>query len=83
MGCLHAREQEAVEILHYLWKAYKAAPDEECVVYIRNVKPIPLLPPWIGNLPCSCCKIFTHEWENMHIMFANVTMEGRPSQWKN
>ena len=28
MGRLHAREQEAVDLLYYLWKAYKATPDE-------------------------------------------------------
>ena len=38
MGRLHAREQEAVDLLYYLWKAYKAAPDEEFVVYIKDQK---------------------------------------------
>ena len=38
MGCLHAREQEAVDLLYYLWKAYKAAPDDEFVVYIKELK---------------------------------------------
>ena len=38
MGHLHAREQEAVNLLYYLWKAYKAAPDEEFVVYIKDLK---------------------------------------------
>ena len=38
MGCLHAREQEAVDLLYYLWKAYKAAPDEEFVIYIKDLK---------------------------------------------
>ena len=38
MGRLHAREQEAVDLLYYLWKAYKAAPDEEFVVYIKDLK---------------------------------------------
>ena len=38
MGCLHAREQEAVDLLYYLWKAYKAAPDEEFVMYIKDLK---------------------------------------------
>ena len=38
MGHLHAREQEAVDLLYYLWKAYKAAPDEEFVVYIKDLK---------------------------------------------
>ena len=38
MGCLHAQEQEAVDLLYYLWKAYKAAPDEEFVVYIKDLK---------------------------------------------
>ena len=38
MGRLHAREQEAVDLLCYLWKAYKAAPDEEFVMYIKDLK---------------------------------------------
>ena len=38
MGHLHAWEQEAVDLLYYLWKAYKAAPDEEFVVYIKDLK---------------------------------------------
>ena len=38
MGRLHAREQEAVDLLYYLWKTYKAAPDEEFVVYIKDLK---------------------------------------------
>ena len=38
MGRLHAREQDAVDLLHYLWKAYKAAPDDEFVVYIKDLK---------------------------------------------
>ena len=38
MGCLHARKQEVVDLLYYLWKAYKAAPDEEFVVYIQDLK---------------------------------------------
>ena len=38
MGHLHAREQEAVDLLYYLWKAYKAALDEEFVVYIKDLK---------------------------------------------
>ena len=38
MGRLHAPEQEAVNLLYYLWKAYKAAPDEEFVVYITDLK---------------------------------------------
>ena len=37
-GRLHAREQEAVDLLYYLWKAYKAAPDEEFVTYIKYLK---------------------------------------------
>ena len=37
-GRLHAREQEAVDLLYYLWKAYKAAPDEEFVTYIKDLK---------------------------------------------
>ena len=38
MGRLHAWEQEAVDLLYYLWKAYKAAPDEEFVMYIKDLK---------------------------------------------
>ena len=38
MGRLHAREQEAVDLLYYLWKAYKAAPDDEFIVYIKELK---------------------------------------------
>ena len=38
MGRLHAHEQEAVDLLYYLWKAYKAAPDDEFVVYIKDLK---------------------------------------------
>ena len=38
MGRLHAREQEAVDLLYYLRKAYKAAPDEEFVTYIKDLK---------------------------------------------
>ena len=38
MGRLHAREQEAVDLLYYLWKAYKAAPDDNFVVYIKDLK---------------------------------------------
>ena len=38
MGRLHAREQEAVDLLYYLWEAYKAAPADEFVVYIKEVK---------------------------------------------
>ena len=35
---LHAQEQEAVDLLYYLWKAYKAAPYEEFIVYIKDLK---------------------------------------------
>ena len=38
MGQLHAREQEAVDLLYYLWKAYTAAPDDEFIVYIKDLK---------------------------------------------
>ena len=38
MGRLHAREQEAVDQLYYIWKAYKAAPDDEFGVYIKDLK---------------------------------------------
>ena len=38
MSCLHAREQEADDLLYYLWKAYKAAPNEESVIYIKDLK---------------------------------------------
>ena len=36
-GRLHAREKEAVDLLYYLWKAYKAAPDEDFVTYIKDL----------------------------------------------
>ena len=35
---LHAQEQEAVDLLYYLCKAYKAAPDNEFVMYIKDLK---------------------------------------------
>ena len=38
MGRLHACEQEAVDLLYYLWKAYKAAPDDDVIVYIKDLK---------------------------------------------
>ena len=38
MGRLHTREQEAVDLLYCLWKAYKAAPDDEFVTYIKDLK---------------------------------------------
>ena len=38
MGHMHAWEQDAVDLLYYFWKAYKAAPDEEFVVYIKDLK---------------------------------------------
>ena len=38
MSRLHAREQETVDLLYYLWKVYKAAPDEEFVTYIKDLK---------------------------------------------
>ena len=38
MGRLHTWEQEAVDLLYYLWKTYEAAPDDEFVVYIKDLK---------------------------------------------
>ena len=38
MGQLHAREQEAVDLLYYLWTAYKATPDDEFIIYIKDLK---------------------------------------------
>ena len=38
LGCLHAREKEVLDLLYYLWKAYKAARDEEFIVYIKDLK---------------------------------------------
>ena len=38
MGRLQAWEQEVVGLLYYLWKVYKAAPDEEFVTYIKDLK---------------------------------------------
>ena len=32
------REQEEVDLLYYLWKSYKVAPDEEFIVYIKDLK---------------------------------------------
>ena len=37
MGRLHAHEQEAVDLVYYLWKADKAVPDDEFVVYIKDL----------------------------------------------
>ena len=34
---LHARDQ-AMDLTHYLWKAYKAAPDEDFITYIKDKK---------------------------------------------
>ena len=38
MGQLHAPEEVAVDILYYLWKAYIAAPDNEFIVNIKDLK---------------------------------------------
>ena len=38
MGRLHAWEQEAIDLQYYLWKAYKAAPDNKFVTYIKDLK---------------------------------------------
>ena len=38
MSHLHAREQEGVDLLYYLWKAYKATLDEEFVTYVKDLK---------------------------------------------
>ena len=38
MGRLHTREHEAVDLLYYLWKACKAAPDKAILVYIKDLK---------------------------------------------
>ena len=35
---MHSRGREAVDLLHYLWKAYKAALDEEIVTNIKDLK---------------------------------------------
>ena len=35
---LHARDQEAMDLMHNLWKAYKAAPDENFITYIKDKK---------------------------------------------
>ena len=37
VNCLHSREQEAMDLTHYLWKAYKVAPDEEFNAYIKDM----------------------------------------------
>ena len=38
MGCLHAREEEAADLLYYLWKAYKVALAKEFIIYIKDLK---------------------------------------------
>ena len=38
MGHLHTREQEAVDLLYYLWKADKATPDDKFAIYIKDLK---------------------------------------------
>ena len=38
MGQLHTREKEAIDLLYYLWKAYKPALDDEFVIYIKDLK---------------------------------------------
>ena len=35
---LHARDQEDMDLTNYLWKAYKAAPDEVFITYIKDKK---------------------------------------------
>ena len=35
---LHAQDKEAMDLTHYLWKAYKAAPDEDFITYIKDKK---------------------------------------------
>ena len=35
---LHARDQEAMDLTHYMWKTYKAAPDEDFITYIKDMK---------------------------------------------
>ena len=38
MDLLHSRDQEEVDLLHYLWKVYKAALDKEFITYIKDLK---------------------------------------------
>ena len=38
LDCLYACDMQAVDLLHYLWKAYKAAPDENFMTYIKDMK---------------------------------------------
>ena len=38
MDMLRSLEQEAVDLLHLLWKAYKSAPDEAFIMYIKDMK---------------------------------------------
>ena len=33
---LHARDQEAMDLTHYLWKTYNTAPDEYFITYIKD-----------------------------------------------
>ena len=35
---LHAQDLEAMDLTHYLWKAYKAYPDEDFITYIKDKK---------------------------------------------
>ena len=35
---LHVQDQEAMDLTHDLWKAYKAAPDEDFITYIKDKK---------------------------------------------
>ena len=38
MNKLHTRDQEAMDLTHHLWKAHKAAPDENFLTYIKDKK---------------------------------------------
>ena len=35
---LHAQDQKAMDLRHYLWKAYKPAPDKDFITYIKDKK---------------------------------------------
>ena len=38
MSKQHARDQETMDLTHYLWKAYNAAQDEDFITYIKDKK---------------------------------------------
>ena len=61
MGHLHAREQEAVDLLYYLWKAYKAAPDDKFMTYIKDLKS-----------QCDCTTVVIPETKQTNIFTTHI-----------